>query len=95
MTKNKVNPGKGYRLLKDGDFIKEGDDGWDGKRWFRSTYPGSVIGVEGCTNFIYRRKVESPKGWNVTFKSRKEARYAVMAMKHHEGVILRGPHKAQ
>ena len=101
MSKNKVNPGKGYRLLEVGTEIKKEDEVlWEctskKQNWQPTNAVGLTIGKPGTQKY-YRRKVESSKGWNVTFKSREHARFAVQFMKEHTygASIIRGPHKAQ
>jgi len=45
----------------------------------------------------YRRRIEKPTGWNVTFKTRGLARYAANQAKRSgwcKDAILKGPHRA-
>lgn len=102
MTNNKVNPGKGYRLLKDKEIPIEGDEfQFKGEKWQRldddSFWMGHPLPEYGVTrHWAVRRKVETPKGWNVTFKSRKDARFAVELLNSrvYAPQPIRGPHKA-
>lgn len=80
--KKKINPGKGYRLLKKGEIILSTDEFmvdeptsngiWNQRDGDPEVGNPFVPGI----NYPTRRKVEKPKGWNVTvtFPTRKKAR---------------------
>ena len=94
MTKNKVNPGKGYRLLKKGEFTNRGDEVWAAGLgpWVKRSDPEEVL---AHMHAPVRRKIhkegESPKGWNVTIhcKTRASARYLKACIVNHKVKITK------
>lgn len=63
-TTTKIDPGYGYRLLKDGESIKDTDDySMDGKSWYRRDGGGSYTQMP----YFYptRRKIEPPPGYEI------------------------------
>jgi len=96
---SKIDPGKGYRLLKIGEIIQREDEHWayGVGPWVlnREGDPESVGLPVGNHVHPHRRKIES-KGWNVTFKSRDLARYAashIRDLNWDKDAVLKGPHK--
>ena len=94
---------KGYRLLKSGEVIKNTDIclKYSENKWVQEdSYGVSQHGSRWGKNFIpYARAViQTPKGWNVTFATRKQARVAVDILTGGgfdcEFTVLKGPHKA-
>lgn len=56
-----INPGEGYRLLKDGEILQEGDEVFEQSRWKPTIFKGHTVGQGMPKGGIYRRKLEEPK----------------------------------
>lgn len=57
----KVNPGKGYRLLRKGEVLREGDQYWSAlERWFSTAHAGTRAGLI-VDSAVYRRRIAKLK----------------------------------
>jgi hypothetical protein len=93
----KLNAGRGFRLLNEGETIVSTDEVWGFGigPWMSTHAHGNKFNSEDF--FPLRRKIAKFSGWNVTFKTRKQARDAILSyLDSSWGIveILKGPHKA-
>jgi hypothetical protein len=56
VNQSPVDPGDGYRLLRQGETLQQGDEWWRDGQWAETLIPGMAY----CITTPCRRKIESP-----------------------------------